>query len=257
MIFFPINFCISTAGKNEKSLYISSALSTDRVNISLRRKRGLIIFENPEGHQKSISVKKLSEDEVDMLLKTLRSYRDEKKRKERQEEEPELDVTISKIKTKGAYKVVEEIWNDFEYFVEFLHYGPAYILDYFGDINFDYGAARFELRRRLLNLGKDMIRKGRKERNPLYVLAGNLLKEEGPGFRGFREMKLSKRFEDYLWSKYHKACAEAPGQLKDVFEGIVLDYLGIPRGFWLKYVGEAYDRFVKAWNSHYAPPKTP
>lgn len=39
------------------------------------RKKGFIVFENPEGHQKSVSVKKLQEDQIKKLLETFRSYR--------------------------------------------------------------------------------------------------------------------------------------------------------------------------------------
>lgn len=215
-------------------------------NISLRRKRGLVVFENPEGHQKCISVRKLQEDEVKMLLETLRSYRVKKVQRK------PVVAPRSRIRDERAYKIVEEIWKDPAYLSEFLSYGPDYVLDlYFSDIDFDHETARSELRWRLLKLGKEMIRKGREERNPLYLLSGNLLRDEAFDFRGFRNLKLSEKHRRYLGNKYPRAWSKVVTNEKWVLEGIALDYLRIPRELWDRWTVEIYGEFMEALEHHY------
>jgi len=102
--------------------------------------------------------------------------------------------------------VAEEIWNDPEYLSEFLVYGTEHILNfYFGDIPFDHEVAKKELEKLLFKTENEMIRKGREERNPLYLLSGNFLKKISDNFKGFKNIRKEDKYREILRDKYRKA----------------------------------------------------
>lgn len=188
-------------------------IDTGYRNVSWRRK-DLIVLENPEGRQKSISVRNLSEEEVEMVLKALRSYRDQEKE----------SIAVELVKEdEKAYEVVEEIWNDPDYLVEFPDYGPDHVLElYFSDVDFDRDAAKLELRLRLQELGKEMVRESR---DPLYLLLGNFLKDVASEFNGFRKLSGEevKKYEEITKAKYYRAWVKVPTEIVEVLEGMLFN----------------------------------
>ena len=251
--------------------------------ISLRKTRPYIVFVDKKGNQKSISVRKLSEEERMEIVNKLREYRkkiekkeeerkrememkrieeererEERKRKKEEREKKKIEERIKK----EAFEIGREIWNTPKYLYELITGGVNELLLRYSDINPDEKWVKSYLEWRLTMLGEDLVKKGREEGKVRYLILGNVLLkygkdivERGVGnlwidhyWKSFREAEevWEDFFNNFLLLKYIEVGIRNQRDIltkTNIFYGILFEYMGIPQELWDEKIRKGYQIF--------------
>ena len=191
--------------------------------ISLRKTRPYIVFVNEDGKQKAISVRKLSEEDREEIVKKLRKYR---KRKEEEEAEKLIEMELKEIERQRkeeerkrrkkerekkkikerrknkAFEIGREIWNTPKYLYKLITGGVNELLLRYSDINPDEKWVKSYLKWRLNMLEEDLVKKGREEGKVRYLIVGTVLLKQG---RDIVERGVGNLWIDHYWNSFREA----------------------------------------------------